>query len=149
MASVLATLAEAVKTALNAGSFSLDFEAERVYIPEFTPATAGTDLSVKAVGRTIEFVAGARAAYQKNHVVDIGIQQRLPQGSEPTDDTGNAELDGLVELAEQVADFFTPGAQYGSGQLLTVAVQDPVFIPAHLREHKVFTSVVSLTFRVF
>ena len=139
--SVLITIADAVVEALNGASLSQPFTAERHYQPAFDlPEMA--DLRVSVVPKSVEVLSSSRNQNQHDYAIDVGVQKRVAD---------DAEADLLMKLAEEVADLFRLGRVQvdgvGSVPLLTVAT-DPVFAPEHLTEKRVFTSVVTLTFRV-
>jgi hypothetical protein len=60
-----------------------------------------------------------------------------------------AELDGLTHLTEQIADFFRLRRLSGMPQAIWSKTENvPVYSPEHLEQKQVFTSVLTLTFRV-
>lgn len=139
--SVLVSIADAVVASLNDGSFNQSFVAERHYQPVFDLPEM-TDLHVSVVPKGVEVLASSRNQNQHDYAIDIGIQKRVAE---------DAKADELMTLAEEIADNFrlkrVQVAGVGSVPLLTVAT-DPIFAPEHLTEKRVFTSVVTLTFRV-
>ena len=140
-------IAHAVVTELNTApvppetGFSQAFTATRAYRPVFDLAELKT-LRVTVVPKGIEILNLSRHANQNDVSVDVAVQKKV----NPDD---LAELDSLMALTEQIGDFFRlrrltalPGA------LWTKTENVPVYSPEHLEQKQVFTSVLTLTFRV-
>ena len=141
MSSQVATVAAAVVTALNAGTFVSAFTAERKYLPAVTLETLADALKVYVVPRTRVLERASRAVVEKDLRVDVAIMKRFGT-TDPTD------IDPLMELSEQIADFFVPGALSGTDAFFVRAEQDPIIDYEKLATDRVFMGVVSLTFRV-
>ena len=139
--STLIAIADAVVKSLNTASFSHALTAERHYQPVFDlPEMA--DLHVSVVPKGVEVLASSRNQNQHDYAIDVGVQQKVG------DDT---EADALMSLAEEIADHFRLSrvqvTGIGSIPVLKVATE-PVFAPEHLTEKRLFTSIITLTFRV-
>ena len=152
MAAVVVEIAEAVRDALNGASLSMAFDAERLYVPRFrlhakTPDDAGLPdletLRVSVVPRELSLASLNRGADDFDYVVDVAIQKRL-------DSDGPAEVDPYMLLAEEVVDLFRGKALEDSfGRASCVqAANLPIYSPEFLNDANVFTSVVTLTFRL-
>jgi hypothetical protein len=139
--STLIAIADAVVESLNSASFSQELTAERHYQPVFDLPEM-TDLHVSVVPKSVEVLASSRNQNQHDYAIDIGIQQKVAD---------DAEADALMTLAEEIADHFRLGRVQvdgvGSVPVLKVATE-PVFTPEHLTEKRLFTSIITLTFRV-
>jgi hypothetical protein len=134
-------IADAVVTELNAGTFSQELEAVRLYRPQFD-LTEMKDLHVTVVPKSIETVTVSRTCVQYDITVDVAVQKKLETET-------NDEIDPLVNLVEEIATFFRlrrlteyPGASWLRTE------NEPVYSPGHLEELRQFTSVLTLTFRV-
>lgn len=117
------------------------FIAQRYYRPVFDLAEMSS-LHVSAVPKGVTVERADRARNQYDLQVDVAVQKKLQAAD-------NAELDALMALVQEIADFFRlrrlatyPGAVW----IKTENV--PVFAPEHLEEYRQFTSVLTLTFRV-
>ena len=138
-------IAEAVKTELNAGSFSRDFEAERLYAPKFELPDMKT-LHVSVVPHGIESEAGTRTTHRTDVQVDIAIQQKLSK----TDAAMAGEIDELMALVEQIADYLRQRQLTDFPHALWIRDQNvPVYSQEHLEQFRQFTSVLTLTYRAF
>ena len=130
----------AVTAELNAATFSQSFTATRSYLPDFElPEMA--DLHVTVVPRGIIKTPLSRSALACDVQVDIGVQKKLPTGD-------NGEIDALLNLVEEIAEFFEqrhltaiPGAVWVKTE------HKPLYATDHLDELRQFTAVVTLTFR--
>jgi len=137
----LTDIAEAVKDELNAGDFSQEFEAVRLYQPLFELPEMKT-LHVTVVPHGVEMVVSSRSLVQHDYQVDVAVQKKF--------DTDEAvELDPLMALVEEIVDFFrlrrseaVPDAAWAKTE------NSPVYSQEHMEQFRQFTSVVTLTFRV-
>ncbi len=139
--SVILEIADAVVASLNAGSFALEFEAERKYQPVFELQDMQT-LHVSVVPKSLAITTAARDSGFFDVAIDVGVQKKVNADE-------SAELDALMNLVEQIADHLrmkrlddAPNAAW-----LGVA-NEPVFAPEHLEQWRQFTSVLTVTYRV-
>ncbi len=139
MASIL-DIADAVAVELNNASFALPLTAERAYVPRFDLEEMGT-LRVTVVPKGVDISVDSRSDHRHDYRVDVGVQRRFEEESP-------AELDPLMDLVEEMADHFR-GAVLGTDpDAVCVAVDNrPIYAPEHMREGRLFTSVLTLTFR--
>jgi len=146
MASLLIAIADEVVAALNGsgsvGPFSIDFTATRAYVPA-KKLEDMADLWVVVVPRNLEkFIAG-RDAWQKDYSVDIGVHQKVA-------DTENATVDPLMGLVEEIADYFEGLRVETTPAAVCVEITHTApYIVAHLKDLRVFASIISLKFRLF
>lgn len=131
-------LAEAVSSELNAHSFSLPFAAERGYLPTFELSELDR-LKVTVVPKEDEGRLDTRSSSVHEYAVDIGIQKK-PKATE------NRDLDPLVLLTQEIADFFLFGRHPAAATLITPSIRI-LYLQEHLLKFRQFTSVVTLTFR--
>jgi hypothetical protein len=77
--------------------------------------------------------------------VDIGIQQKLTVPQDQID-TAVKELSGLVE---QIADYLQRQPLTDMPYAIWIKVENaPIYDPDHLANQRVFTSVLTLTYRI-
>lgn len=140
MSAVVVEIAEAVTAVLNAATLSQTFTAERAYVPVHE-LTDLVDLAVTVVPTSIGVTPLTRHSDDHEYTVDIGVQKRC--APDPTD------ADPLMLLVQEIIDLFRGKTLtgYTAAKCLNVA-NDPIYVPAHLDDERVFTSVVTLTFRV-
>lgn len=141
--SLVTDIADAVTAALNGadpGTFSEAFTAERRVLPQFDLGDLA-GLKVSVVPKAVEISGASRSTCQYEISIDIGIQKKLGTDLD-------AEVAVLGTLVDEVTDFLrrrpltaTPWAAWVS------ASNDPVYATAHLAEQRVFTSVVTVTYR--
>lgn len=137
--STLTDIADAVAVELNQGSFDLPFTAQRLNLPEFDLAEMGT-LHVTVVPKGVKESYLARNAAQVDYSVDVGVMKRF---------SDQADQDAMLGLAEEIRTFFRLRrlATYPAA-ICVGSENDPIYDPAHMREKRQFTSVLTLTFRV-
>jgi hypothetical protein len=139
---VILEIADAVVAELNSASFSLPFTAVRHYQPTFDLMEMKT-LHVSVVPRSL-LAANAvdRNQASVDYLIDVGVQQKT--------DMSQAALDSLMALVEEIADHFRgkPLAGYPVARCMVVK-NEPIYFPDHLERLRQFTSVVTLTFRVW
>ncbi len=134
-------IADAVAAELNAGSFGQEFTAERHYRPVFDLPEMGTlHVTVVPQGMTIETAGRGRS--QHDCRIDIAVQKKFENGDAD-------ELDPLMALVEQIADHFRFKRLEGLPDAVWVKTENaPIYAAEHMEQNRVFTSVLTLTFRV-
>jgi hypothetical protein len=140
---VILALADAVTAQLNAGDFSQEFTAERVYQ---RPASEENDtafydtLRVLVAPGGIDTSLAARTKTDDVVTVDVHVTKREAEA---------ANLDALVGLVQELADSFRfvrltelPEAAWIGSQI------DPVFDADQLSTRRTFSSTVTLSYRL-
>lgn len=138
---VITDIAEALVAELNATTFSQPVAAQRLYLPRFDLPEMQT-LHVTVVPKGVVLALGDRARGQGDYSLDVAVQQKIVSGD-------NAELDGLTNLTEEIADRLRgrrlaayPDAAWLQTELTVLYAQE------HLAELRQFTSVLTVTYRV-
>lgn len=140
--STISTIADAVAEHINAGTYSRPVSAERVYQPAFTLQDL-KDLRVSVVPRTVGISAASRDSSIFECVIDVGVQQKLPAENE------QAEIDALLDLVEEIADHLRLARLPEAPEAAWAGIShEPVVSSESLEQHRVFTSVLSVTYRV-
>lgn len=139
--SVRTQIAEAVKEELNDHTFSQPFTATRQRMPIFDLADMAT-LRVTVVPKAVEVSPANRLEVQHDVSIDVAVQKKL--GS-----LDNAEIDPLAELVEEIIEFFQMRrlTEYQPA-VWTDTKNDRLYVPEHMEEKQLFTSVITLTFSV-
>ena len=139
--SVITDIAEAVKDELNGHDFSQEFEAVRLYQPLFELPEMKT-LHVTVVPRGVDMQVSARTLVQHDYGIDVAVQKKFE-----ADDA--VELDPLMALVEEIADFFRLRRLDAVPAAIWVKTENkPVYSQEHMQQFRQFTSVITLTFRV-
>jgi len=154
--SLITDIADAVASELNAAppespespeGFSIPLNAQRRVLPQFEPEEL-SDLQVSVVPKRLEITGATRTASQYEIAIDIGVQRRLGRDLD-------AEVAELGTLVDQIADYLRrrPLTQMAGdpgipGLTWVSTVNEPVYSPEHLAEQRVFTSVLTVTYRV-
>lgn len=140
MATIL-DIADAVVADLNATTFGQPLTAVRHYVPRFELAEmTALHVSVVPKGLTSTSLDRSRDAFE--YQIDVAVQQKV--------DPSNPNLDALMELVEQIADHFrTRSLTSFPGARCTEAKNDPIYASDHLTELGEFTSILTLTFKVW
>lgn len=140
--STIAAIADAVAAHINAGMYTRPVTAARVYQPAFTLEDL-KDLRVSVVPRTVGISAASRDSSIVECVIDVGVQQKLPAENE------EVEIDALLDLAEEIADCLRLTRLPGAPEAAWAGIaHEPVVSSEALEQHRVFTSVLSVTYRV-
>ncbi len=147
MPSKIATLADAVKTSLNDGTFSQEFTAERKYIPAMKLEDLAEDggVIVLVVPRSNDIENVTRVDRMKTVEITIGVQKKLTQTCDPGAESGNVELDAMLLLVEEIAAHFN--GKYGDATWIRTS-NDPIYDPEDLLERRTFASLVTVTFKL-
>jgi hypothetical protein len=142
--STITAIADAVVASLNgaAGGFSMPFAAQRSYQPSFTLEDL-QDLHVSVVPRSVTIAASSRAQSQYDFAIDLGVQKKLASGGD------EAGIDALLDLTQEIADHlrFARLADFPAAVWVALA-HEPVVAPEHLDQHRQFTSILTVTYRV-
>lgn len=130
-------IAEAVVTELNSQSWLISFTAEHVQVVD--PLTnESTSPRVIVLDAEINVSRASRRVLEEEVLVDVALQERIDPGD-------NVRVQELKQTAQAILRHFALTADVGysilSGEYLAHRV------PEHLREDKVFTALVRLTYR--
>ena len=143
--SLITEIADVVTAELNAaapGTFTQAFTAERRVLPLYELQDL-TGLRVTVVPKAVEITGSTRIASHHDFAIDIGVQKKL--GSPNALET---EVDSLGGVVDQIAEYLRqrklPGVPFAAWVSTT---NGPIYAPEHLLEKRVFTSVLTLTYR--
>ena len=143
--SLIIEIADAVTAELNAappGTFTQSFTAERKVLP-FYELQDLANLRVTVVPKAVEITGSTRSASQHDFAIDIGIQKKLGSPS-----TLEAEVESLGNVVDQIAEYLRQRKLTAAPFAAWVSTtNDPVYAPEHLLEKRVFTSVLTVTYR--
>jgi hypothetical protein len=138
---LIAQIAQAVTDELNASGVLPGVTVVRSYAPQYELPEMDT-LHVTVVPKGLVVAAAGRSVNQYDCQIDIAVQKRF-QSDTP------AELDPLLALAEEIADFFRLRRLSAFPAAAWIKTEhNPVFAPEHMRELHQFTGVVTLTYKV-
>ena len=133
-------IADAVVAELASGSFSPAISPRRRVLPEFELSELA-ELRVTVVPKGVEISGSTRSASQHDVQIDIGVQKKLGKDL----DTEVAALCGLVD---EIAAFLKRRPLAAAPYAAWVrTVNLPIYAPEHLAEQRVFTSVLTVTYR--
>ena len=140
--STIVAIADALTAHINAGSFGQPVNAVRLYQPAFTLEDL-KELRVSVVPRTTAITAATRDSSTFECVLDVGVQQKLPAENEIE------VIDSLLKLVEAIADHVRLKRLPDATEAAWVSIgHEPVVSPEALEQHRTFTSVLSVTYRV-
>jgi len=133
-------IADAVVAELVAGSFSQAFVPERRVLPEFDIADMH-DLKVTVVPKAVEISGSSRSVCQYEVQVDIGIQKKLGTNLD-------VQVAELLDLVDEIADYLRRRVLQNTPWAVWLrTANDPIYAPDHIAQQRVFTSVLTLTYR--
>jgi hypothetical protein len=147
MASRNAAIADAVVTALNSGSFSQTFTAVRRYVPMVDiPKLRAAGLTVTVlIGVKDEASRTSRDANEHDIRILIGVEKVI-ETADVSAALANGELDPLLQLVEEINDFFTSATIAQTVALfLQASILNPYHPPSLLTE-KIFRGIVAVDF---
>ena len=139
--SIALDIADAVTAEINtAGLLPSGVTAVRRVLPEFELKEL-TELKVTVVPRGVTITGATRASSQYEIAIDIGLQKKL-QGDPDT------EVAFLGTLVDQIASHLQRRPLPGFPWATWVSIaNDPLYVPDHLAQQRVFTSVLAVTYR--
>lgn len=139
--STIVALADAIVAKLQDGTFSRPFEVQRGYRPVVELPTLAA-VKVTVIPKSLAISAATRADGFYDCAIDIGVQQKVD-----VDDP--AALDALMKLVEEIGDHLRYHKLDGFALAAWLSLEnEPVFAPEHLEQHRQFTSVLTVTYRV-
>lgn len=148
----LADVAAACVELLHASTLSRPFIAKREWLPRFDLSDLGTELKVcVTAGDSYSVTRTSRTSWNRDPEIRILIIGTL--GAEPFDD----QIDELMSFVEEVRTLFATGevdlaASMGCSAVslrATAIESDPPISLEALEQLRQFTSVLTITFRVF
>jgi hypothetical protein len=146
-ADIAVTVASELTTAAAAHEFSADFTPKRVYVP-LLELPSLKDLSVLVMAKAYELEgAETRHKSRDDFSVDVGVTKKIT--NDPSTETANEELDDLVQLVTEIAQFYGPGDRPGDTTAFWVSTKNlPIYDVQKLKAHQTFQSVITFTFRL-
>jgi hypothetical protein len=153
MSSKVADIAKAVHGMIDdaeAADFTLDFTLRRLYLPKSSLEELSA-LTLTVFARSDTSSPFSRAGPQREIKIDIAAQKKLTNDPAVESAAMLAELDGLMEFMEELADFFPQGTAIPgvAGAFIRPVTNEPIYDPTHLNELKVFSSLITLTVIVY
>ena len=138
--SKLTDIADAVAAKINNANLVPGLVAERTLLPVFELKDLKA-LKVSVVPKSRKITQDTRSHASDEIEVDIGIMKKIADDS---------ELDGLLKLVEDMEGIFKAERLAGYPNAVCVKKEnDPIYDSEHLRQFRQFTSVLTLTFKVF
>lgn len=140
---MIADIADAVVAYLNdpARGFVMSFRGQRSYRPRVDLAQM-QDVMVTVVPKAVTSTTASRLMAQDDVQIDVAVQKKL---TAPADDR-LAEADELMGLVEAIANSLR-ARPMGDGAWLS-QTNEPIYAPEHLDQFEVFTSVLTVTYRL-
>ncbi len=139
--SVSIDICDAVVEELNTASLSQELTSKRHYVPVFDLHDM-QQLHVSVVPKGVVVTKADRTRNTHDVQIDVAVQKKFDAGDA-------AEVDPLMDLVEEVADFFRlrrlasyPNAHWIKTEHASLYAQE------HWEELRQFTSVLTFTFRV-
>lgn len=137
-------IADAIQAELEDGSFSLPFAIDRAYIPLYEREDLD-GLTVTIVPKSVTESNQDRSRTQDEDAIDVAVQQKVAS-------TDTAELDPLMALAREIRQHFKgrecrARVKASTGASWVRSAHPFIYSPEHLREKRIFTSVITLTYK--
>ena len=135
-------LADAVTSQVNQSGIVTHAKRQVLPIHDLSQLRA---LTVSVVPRGVQVQSITRKLSQYDCQVDIGIQQKLTVPQNEIDPVVK-DLSGLVQ---QIADYLQRQPLTDMPYAIWIKVENqPIYDPDHLANQRVFTSVLTLTYRI-
>ena len=143
--SILADVADAVAEELAAADLSLALAVERRWRPRWDLPESDAEVHAFVVPRGQTEEPATRSQVALGPDVDVVLVKKLASAAGEEDE----EMDGLMDLAGEVAGFFRLRrlAAYPAA-VWTGTARDPAYSPQHLDELRTFSAAVTLSYRV-
>jgi len=139
--STIVDIADAVVGAIQAGSYGEPVTVERKYRPAFELADL-TQVHITVVPRSMSITTATRDSGYFDCAIDVGVQKKV--NADQAED-----IDALMTLVEQIADQLRMKRLNDAPEAAWVSIEnEPAFASEHLDQQRVFTSVLTVTYRV-
>jgi len=139
--SIVTDIADAVAAELDEGSFSQTFLLKRLAVPMFELKDL-KDLQVSIVPHSLEITGATRGMSQYEVTIDIGVQKKI-------DGDPDTAVETLGSLVDEIADFLRKRVLSATPWAVWSGIKnDPVYVPEHLTDQRVFTSVLSVSYKM-
>lgn len=135
-------IADAVAAELNAGTFDMQFTAQRCLLPFLDVSELETlQVSVVPSETSMEFLT--RQADLEQHTVDVAVQKKID------DLTDQTEIENLITLTKALAGYLRRRRLTSLPDAACVKTKiSPVYSYDHLVGSQCFTSVLSVTYKL-
>jgi len=139
--SIVTDIADAVAAELVEGTFSQEFTPQRKAVPMFELKDL-KDLKVSVVPHSLEITGATRGMSQYEATIDIGVQKKI-------DGDVDEAVKTLGSLVDEIADFLRKRTLSATPWAVWSGIKnDPVYVPEHLTDQRVFTSVLSVSYKM-
>ena len=140
MPAVIVELADAVVAAIAGQVFSMPLTASRKYVPHFDLKELD-GVQVTVMPRSVAPTNATRGRAAHEVLVDVAVQRKVPYGTP-------ADVDPLMQLVEEIADHLTRLGMPTVPASWVRMANEPIYAAEHMREKRLFTSVLTFTFLV-
>lgn len=135
--SLIVDIAESVKNSLNAGTFSVDFVAKRIYVPVLSFEN-GEDLQVVVAPRENNRTLRNKKQQVSEVQLDVAVFKKVT-------DTEPETIDPLTDFVEELVKYLELKPQDGHSWIQTT--NDLIYDQNFLRERKIFRSRILNSYR--
>jgi len=134
-------IADAIVTELQSHTFSEPIVVARRVLPEYELAEL-KELTVTVVPKSVQITNITRQSSSFDVAVDIGIQQKIGKDTD-------AEIMRLSGVVTELVSYLNRRPLTGLPvvQFKSIA-NEPVYVPEHLSQSRLFTSVLTLSYKV-
>ncbi|HPC65337.1 MAG TPA: hypothetical protein P5175_06260 [Anaerohalosphaeraceae bacterium] len=134
-------IADAIVVELNGDAFSEPLVVTRRVLPEYELSELKA-LTVTVVPKSVAIANITRQSSSFEVAIDIGIQQKIGKDTD-------AEVQRLSGIVSEIVTFLNrrPLASQPKAVFVTIA-NEPVYAPEHLSEKRLFTSVLTVHYKV-
>ena len=134
-------MADAIAGELNGHTFSEPLVITRRVLPAFEIAELKA-LTVTVVPKSVAIANITRQSSSFEVAIDIGIQQKV---SKNTDD----DVQRLSGVVSEIVSFLNRRKLTAMASAVFVSIaNEPVYAPEHLSEKRLFTSILTITYRI-
>ena len=134
-------IADAIVTEIDSSTFSEPLVVTRRVLPEFELADLKA-LTVTVVPKSVQINNITRQSSSFDVAIDIGIQQKIGKDTD-------TEVTRLIGIVSEIVAFLNRRKLPDDSSAIFVSIaNEPVYAPEHLSEKRLFTSIITLTYKV-
>jgi hypothetical protein len=134
-------IADAIVSELSGHSFSEPLMVARRVLPEYELAELKA-LTVTVAPKSVQISNITRQSSSYEVAIDIGIQQKIGKDTD-------AEVSRLSGIVTEIVTFMNRRSlsAFAAARFVSIS-NEPVYAPEHLSEKRLFTSVLTVTYKV-
>ena len=128
-----------INSTAGSSGFSKPVNATRDVLPSMRLSHTNDDVLVSVVPRSFELSQATRVSRLKRYSVDVGVMKRAQQQEDL-----NVFVEELVDLTNEIRETLSDESM--GGATFIAATIDPIYSAEHLKQQRLFLSIIRLEY---